>query len=213
MVWSSCSPTGAADGGLGLSFKVRTTWKNHLENQSLDPLRIYYEPEDIEQVAAIVQEAENTRVTVRAIGSGHSRSDVALTTGYIMETSRLVHLATPEPNFIRPAWEGRRLLRAEADVLIKELNPYLDRSGLALSNMGGYDHQTLAGVISTSKYGSCIIFGPLNDFVRSLDLVTSGGRIYRIERADGATTEWPTKRIMERATLSYRTTTGSTPCA
>ena len=35
--------------------------------------------------------------------------------------------------------------------------------------MGGYDPQTIAGVISTSTHGSGLAFGPLNDFVRSLD--------------------------------------------
>jgi hypothetical protein len=53
--------------------------------------------------------------------------------------------------------------------------------------MGGYDHQTVAGVVSTSTHGSGIAFGPLNDSVRSLDVVTAGGRVQRIERADGPT--------------------------
>ena len=53
--------------------------------------------------------------------------------------------------------------------------------------MGGYDHQTVAGVISTSTHGSGIGFGPLNDFVHSLDLVAGNGRVYRIEPSDGPT--------------------------
>ena len=67
------------------------------------------------------------------------------------------------------------------------MNAYLDGRGLALSNMGGYDHQTIAGVISTSTHGSGITFGPLNDFVRSLDIVAAGGVVYRIEPSDGPT--------------------------
>jgi hypothetical protein len=53
--------------------------------------------------------------------------------------------------------------------------------------MGGYDHQTIAGVISTSTHGSGITFGPLNDFVRSLDVVVAGGQVKRIEPSDGPT--------------------------
>lgn len=170
----------------GLSFEVRTTWKNHLGNQSVDPLRIY-EPQSIEQVAAIVQEAEKAGVTVRAVGSGHAWSDVALTTGFLIKTNGLARAPAPEPDFIRPDWETRHLVRVEGGIRIKELNSFLDRRGLALSNMGGYDHQTVAGVISTSTHGSGIRFGPLNDFVRSLDVVASGGRAYRIERPDGPT--------------------------
>jgi len=169
-----------------LPFDARDSWQNHLGNQSVDPLRIY-EPESIEQVAAIVGEAARTGVTARAVGSGHSWSDVALTTGFVILTGQLAQVPATEPDFLRPEWADRHLVRAGAGIRIKELNAYLDERGLALSNMGGYDHQTVAGVVSTSTHGSGIAFGPLSDFVRSVDLVAGNGRVYRIERADGPT--------------------------
>src|SRR4051794_21551425 len=168
-----------------LPFDARSSWKNHLGNQSIDPLRIY-EPESLEQVAAIVGEAGRMGATVRAVGSGHSWSDVALTDGFVILTGQLSRVPAPEPDFVRPEWAERQLVRAEAGIRIKELNAHLDEQGLALSNMGGYDHQSVAGVISTSTHGSGMTFGPLNDFVRSIDLVAGKGRVYRIERADGA---------------------------
>ena len=67
---------------------------------------------------------------------------------------------------------------------LRELNRHLDDNGLALSNMGGYDAQTVAGVMSTATHGSGIAFGPIADAVRSLELVASGGRVIRIERGD-----------------------------
>jgi hypothetical protein len=167
-------------------FEVRRTWKNHLGNQSIDPLRIYA-PGSIEEVSGIVRKAEEAGVTVRAVGSGHSWSDVALTRGFLLKTGRLSRPAAEERDFLRAGWADRRLVRVEAGIRIKELNAHLDGRGLALSNMGGYDHQTVAGVISTSTHGSGLTFGPLNDFVRSLDLVAAGGQIYRIERSDGPT--------------------------
>jgi L-gulono-1,4-lactone dehydrogenase len=167
-------------------FEVRQTWRNHLGNQHIDPLRIYT-PGSIEEVSAIVAAAEDDGVTVRAAGSGHSWSDVALTRGFLLLTNGLSRPVANEPDFLRPEWQGRKLIRSEGGIRIKELNAYLDAHDLALSNMGGYDHQTIAGVISTSTHGSGITFGPLNDFVRSLDLVAAGGAVYRIEPADGPT--------------------------
>jgi hypothetical protein len=167
-------------------YKVRRTWKNHLGNQSITPLRTY-EPETIDDVAQIVAEAERDGVTARAVGSGHSWSDAALTEGYLMRTNRLSRVPAPEPDFIRAEWAQRSLVRAEAGIRIKELNAHLDRNGLALQQMGGYDHQTLAGVMSTSTHGSGMAYGPLNDFVHSIDLVASGGTVYRVERSDGPT--------------------------
>jgi L-gulono-1,4-lactone dehydrogenase len=170
----------------GSDFKVRRTWKNHLGDQRIDPLRIYA-PKSIEDVSAIVKQAEADHVTVRAVGSGHSWSDVALTRGFLLRTDGLAQPVSSEPDFLRPEWAERKLVRSDGGIRIKELNAYLDAHGLALSNMGGYDHQTVAGVISTSTHGSGITFGPLNDFVRSLDIVAAGGAVYRIEPADGPT--------------------------
>jgi L-gulono-1,4-lactone dehydrogenase len=167
-------------------FEVRQTWKNHLGNQQIDPLRIY-QPASIDEVSAIVREAESSGVTIRAVGSGHSWSDVALTRGFLLRTDRISRPAAAEPDFLRAEWSDRRVIRSEGGIRIKELNAYLDGRGLALSNMGGYDHQTIAGVISTSTHGSGITFGPLNDFVRSLDIVAAGGVVYRIEPSDGPT--------------------------
>jgi hypothetical protein len=172
--------------GTERDYEVRHTWKNHLGNQSVDPLRIYA-PGSIEDVCGIVRAGEAAGVTVRAVGSGHSWSDVALTRGFLLKTEGLARPAAAEPDFLRPEWTERRLVRAEAGIRIKELNAYLDRRGLALSNMGGYDHQTVAGVISTSTHGSGLSFGPLSDFVCSLDIVASAGVVYRIERTDGPT--------------------------
>jgi hypothetical protein len=172
--------------GQPLAYEVRKTWRNHLGNQRIDPLRIY-EPRTIDEVAAIVRSAEDAGVTARAVGSGHSWSDVALTEGYLLKTSGLARAPAPEPDFVRDAWAGHALVRVEAGIRIKELNAYLDGIGLGLEVMGGYDRQTVAGVISTSTHGSGLRLGPMNDSVRSLDVVTAGGRVQRIERADGPT--------------------------
>jgi hypothetical protein len=169
-----------------LPYEHRKTWRNHLGNQSIDPLRIY-SPASIEDVVQIVRAAEDAGVTARAVGSGHSWSDVALTEGFLMKTDRLSRAPAPEPDFFTPAWESRSVVRAEAGIRIKELNAHLDGTGLALQQMGGYDHQTIAGVISTSTHGSGTSYGPLNDFVHSMDMVVSGGRVIRVERAGGPT--------------------------
>ncbi|MBV8990143.1 MAG: FAD-binding protein, partial [Solirubrobacterales bacterium] len=169
-----------------LGFERRRTWKNHLGNQQIDPLRIYA-PGNINEVSEIVREAEAAGVTVRAVGSGHSWSDVALTRGFLLRTDGLAKPIPAGPDFLREDWRDRQLVQTETGIRIGELNAFLDGRGLALSNMGGYDQQTMAGVISTSTHGSGITFGPLNDFVRSLDIVTAGGVVYRIEPTDGPT--------------------------
>ena len=169
---------------MSLAFEKRKRWRNHTGNQSVEPLRIY-RPATLVELREIVRTAEADGATVRAVGSGHSWSDVALTTGYVVRTDRL---GSPlEVDCLRAGWDGERLVRVEAGMRIRALNRLLEGQGLGLIQMGGYDAQTVAGVVSTSTHGSGLALGPLCDFLRSLDLVASGGRVLRIERSDGPT--------------------------
>ena len=171
------------------AFDIRKTWKNHLGNQRIDPLRIY-EPRTIAEVPEIVGLARERGVSVRAVGSGHSWSDVALTEGFLLKPTGMTRVPAPEPDFIRGGWGAdseRRLVRAEGGTRVRELNAWLDRNGLGFANLGGYDGQTIAGVTSTSTHGSGIEFGPLNDQLRSLDVVVGDGSVQRIEPTDGPT--------------------------
>ena len=167
-----------------VAFQQRKRWRNHTGNQSIEPLRVY-RPATLEDVRGIVRAAEADGATVRAVGSGHSWSDVALTSGYLVRTDRL---ADPlEVTALRRDWDGGTLVRVEAGMRLRALNQVLADRGLALSQMGGYDAQTVAGVISTATHGSGIELGPIADSIRSLDLVASAGRVIRIEREDGPT--------------------------
>jgi hypothetical protein len=169
---------------VSVAFQRRKRWRNHTGNQSVEPLRIY-RPATLAELREIVRTAEADGATVRAVGSGHSWSDVALTTGYLVRTDRLA--APLQVDRVRREWDGERLVRVEAGMRLRALNQHLAMQGLALTQMGGYDAQTVAGVISTSTHGSGIELGPICDFVQSIDLVAAGGRLHRIERADGPT--------------------------
>ena len=170
-----------------LTFSLRREWRNHTGNQGVDPLRIL-NPTTLGELVEIVREAERDGCTVRAVGSGHSWSDVAVTRGFLILPTGLAKALELEEELVKPDRRGREhLVRTEAGIRVRELNAHLDSLGLALPNMGGYDGQTIAGVISTSTHGSGLRFGPITDDVRSLDIVAAGGALYRIEPADGIT--------------------------
>jgi L-gulono-1,4-lactone dehydrogenase len=176
----------------------RRRLRNHARTQSIDPLGIF-RPESCEEIVALVQRAEEEGVSVRAVGSRHSWSDVALGPGYVMRPEGLARPLDLEEELLHPPRETAptQLVRVEAGMRVRDLNRWLERErGLALSNMGGYDGQTIAGVISTSTHGSGLSYGPLSDFVRSIDLVAAGGKRYRIEPEHGPTdpTRWRARR-------------------
>jgi hypothetical protein len=213
---------------------TRQTWANQLANQTAQPLSIYRPQSlkaagDSQSVEAVLATALSTGSVVKAAGSGHSYSDVATTPDLFIDTHGLCRLASSDapiagqlsaamlrnklPLALGPiSWpqynpeQNRALIEMEAGITIRALNPALEARNLALSNMGGYDGQTIVGAISTSTHGSGITLPPFPDMVRSLVLATtgtwngktiSGGEsglgvnYYRIEPSDGITD--PTK--------------------
>src|SRR5512132_3180112 len=56
----------------------RGSWSNYVETQKAQPLALCT-PESPEAVAALVKETAAQRLSLKAVGSGHSWSDVALT--------------------------------------------------------------------------------------------------------------------------------------
>jgi len=96
-----------------------------------------------------------------------------------------------DPRSLRDPAAAAELVRAEAGVAIRELNRALFARGQALTNMGGYDGQTLSGAISTGTHGSGITLGPLCDMVVSVDLVGEGGKVRRIEPSNGISAPEP----------------------
>ncbi len=169
-----------------MNFKTRETWNNVAGNQTANPLR-QYEPENIAQIIDIIKESEQHHLPVRAIGSSHSWSDVGVTTGFLVKPDKLDKIMPLDAALLKDQVDTSTLFQVESGITIRRLNEELDAKGLALINMGGYDAQTIAGVISTSTHGSGIEFGPLSDFVESLEIVSDGGLVYRIEPTNGIT--------------------------
>lgn len=165
----------------------RDTWKNDAGNQVAEPLCIY-SPSSLEDVINLVKEAEKQGLTVRAVGSGHSWSDVAVGNDFLLLPHKLNKIPIKGNSVLWKAdVDKSTLIEFESGVQIRKLNEVLDKKNLALPNMGGYDEQTFVGAISTSTHGSGIKHGPLCDIVESFDIVADGGILYRIEPTNGIT--------------------------
>jgi hypothetical protein len=165
---------------------VSPLWKNHTGQQRCDPVEIV-RPRTLAELRTLVRRAEGEGTTVHACGARHAWSDIALTDGIMVEPDNLASVELADPRRLRPQPDGVNLVWVGAGTHLHTLNPKLEEMGLALRNMGGYDAQTIAGVVSTSTHGSGLAFGPFPDAVRSLELVVAGGRVVRVEPADGPT--------------------------
>src|SRR5205085_2825358 len=114
--------------------RLSPTWHNHTGNQTCHPREIAA-PASLDALVEVVRRAERERATVRAVGAGHSWSDVALTEGHLLEPDRLGGLLELDDGTLRPDARGRRLVRVLGGTHLRELNAALDRAGLALQQM------------------------------------------------------------------------------
>jgi L-gulono-1,4-lactone dehydrogenase len=163
---------------------TRRQWQNYVGTQVAQPFQIC-RPASLSELKDVMREAAELKCAVRAVGSGHSWSDVALTDGMLIETHAMANTLDLHAETLRDPADAASLVAVEAGITIKELNALLDGRGLALINMGGYDGQTIAGVISTSTHGSGLSLGSLSSFVEALIVVVADGEVLQIEKAQG----------------------------
>ncbi len=165
---------------------ARQEWSNCIGNQKAFPLNIF-RPTTLAEVIAIVDRAESEGRKVRAVGSGHSFSDIALTDDFLIDTHGLNKVLSLDRETLKSGIQTSTLVEVECGITIADVNERLDQLGLALINMGAHTAQTVVGALSTSTHGSGIGLGSAASFVRSIVVVASEGKVYRIELADGIT--------------------------
>ncbi len=149
-------------------------WRNWAGDQQCSPAAIE-RPGSREELAGIVRRAAERGQSVRAVGSGHSFTEIALTDGVAVDLGRLDRVLSVD----RPAG----LVKVEGGIVLAALNRRLDALGLAFENLGDIDRQTLAGSISTGTHGTGARFRSVSAQVESIDLVLADGSSLEISDA------------------------------
>ncbi|HEX4010458.1 MAG TPA: D-arabinono-1,4-lactone oxidase [Solirubrobacteraceae bacterium] len=182
---------------------TRRRWENDTGNQTVDPVRVMHAG-GVDDLVAAVGEARDAHLTVRCAGSGHSWSDVALTTGYLITPEELTGVDVADPSLLVASADAGHLVCVRSGTTIREVNAWLDGQKLGLIQMGGFDGQTFVGAAATSTHGSGVTFPPLCDYIRSVDLVDGTGACRRIEPAGGVTDAAAFARTRPGWTLDQR---------
>jgi len=143
-------------------------WRNWAGTASATPLH-WYRPGDPSQITEALKAAERDGHTVRAVGSGHSFTSVAVAEQIAIDLSGWTGIITAE------AHTG--LVTVRSGTTIRALNAGLDTLGLAMENLGDIDAQTIAGAISTGTHGTGARLGGLATQIEALELVLADGTL------------------------------------
>jgi hypothetical protein len=167
--------------------------KSHLE----------YDYDMILEIVGEIKKAEEKGRKIRALGSGHALTPVAQSDDYLVCTQYMNITQRPAKEFIKSnyrdgfevdvhygntsAKETHYLFETSGGTKIRHLIEVLEKYGWYLMNQGGSSIQSISGALATSTHGSGIGLGPVPSMVRSITLVGTGGRVWRIEPSDGIT--------------------------
>jgi L-gulono-1,4-lactone dehydrogenase len=141
-------------------------WANWAGTYRITALATAY-PNDAAELAALVRSAAGEGLRVKAVGSGHSFTDAAMTSGLRVSLDRLASVGSVDP--------ATGVVTVGAGMTLRQLNALLAAHGLALPNLGDIDAQTVSGALATGTHGTGGRLGCLSTFVIGLDLVTGSG--------------------------------------
>jgi len=167
-------------------------WVNWAKTQEVYPREVRC-PTSLAELQAVVQEVTARGGRMKPVATGLSFSDILQTEDTLVVVTGVKGPGKPgvllpcEEDLWRDPTPLEPRVRVVCGARIRELNAALASAGLAFTNLGGFDGQTMVGAISTSTHGSGRALAPLPSAVRSLDLVTTGGKLFRIEPKGGIT--------------------------
>lgn len=148
------------------------TWTDWLDQNASQGVRRYV-PSSVDDVVRAVKNERN----LRTIGARHADNRVGRPDDgtAIIDPKRLCGLS-----LVRKT-PGGALVYIGAGTRVSDANHRLWDMGLALPNMGSFDHQYFAGAVGTGTHGSGASLGPFADLLRAVDLVDGTGQPWRIE--------------------------------
>jgi len=153
------------------------SWTNWAGNQSCRPAEIHY-PRSADEVGDIVSRAAAGGGTVKAVGSGHSFTPAALTSGHLVDLRKMSRLISVDRDAHRVTVEG--------GITIDDLNNLLHGLGYALPNLGDIAYQTISGAVSTATHGTGRRLGGIATRISGMNVVAGDGSLIEMNASRNA---------------------------
>ena len=138
----------------------------------------FCQPETVEDVVQVVNQARDLKTVVRTQGAEHSHSWSQFT----LTNDTLVNLDKLDKALIADVLNMR--FTVQAGVRLKDLTTMLAKDGLGMANLGSIREQSLAGAISTGTHGTGVRLGNLATQIESLKLVDGTGQVRTVTGAE-----------------------------
>jgi xylitol oxidase len=122
-----------------------------------------------------IQKAVKSLPIFKTLGSRHSFSTIADTSGTLIATDRLDKIIGLN--------EEKNLVWCESGVRYGTLAVWLDNMGYALHNLASLPHISVAGACMTATHGSGDRCGNLSSAVRAFEFITPAGEVIQMDQS------------------------------
>lgn len=153
-----------------------TGWRNWAGTEAAEPLSTV-PVRDQAEITAAVSHAVRDGKRVRPLGNAHSFTGIGSPGGAVaLDLSAWSGIERADP--------GTGLVTVRGGTPLRRLNQELAEYGLAMTNLGDIDGQTIAGAIATGTHGTGAAFGGLATQVQGLDIVLADGSLQHCDATE-----------------------------
>lgn len=147
---------------------MTTAWTNWAGNQRCVPASVAHLA-SIDELTQVVATAAAAGHRVKPVGASHSFTAIAATEGVQIRLDRLTGLIDADT--------ATGLVTLQAGTPLRDVPALLAPYGLAMTNLGDIDCQSISGAISTGTHGTGGRVGGIATQVRELSVVLADGSI------------------------------------
>ncbi|CED85400.1 l-gulonolactone d-arabinono--lactone oxidase [Phaffia rhodozyma] len=151
----------------------RSTFSNWAKTFSCRPLTVFL-PNTEDDCQAIVELARREQKSVRCVGAGHSPSDLACTTGFMIRTDNLTKVFEVDIE--------KNVVEVQSGISLHAFHRLLASHGLAMSNLGSISDQSIGGILTTATHGSGVDYPVISAGVTSLTMLLADNTIVECSR-------------------------------
>ena len=153
---------------MGRNSQQTTRWSNWAGNQQTDTV-LLSKPQTESELQQVVQSAQLSGRRVKAVGSGHSFTAIAVSEEVLVDLSDYDEIVAID--------KINQTVTVQSGIQLSKLNQALYENSLAMQNLGDIAYQTIAGAISTSTHGTGAKFTGIANQVVALRVVLADSSI------------------------------------
>ena len=153
---------------MGRSSQQTTRWSNWAGNQQTGSVLVS-KPQTESELQQVVQSAQASGRRVKAVGSGHSFTAIAVAEEVLVDLSKYDEILAID--------KINQTVTVQSGIQLSKLNQALHENSLAMQNLGDIAYQTIAGAISTSTHGTGAKFTGIANQVVALRVVLADSSI------------------------------------